>query len=398
MTAAQQRIVVRTAGARTADGYQSLVEFTRKNSTPLIAYNLDVAVRQLERLRSAIPRAAPYYAVKAAPVPELIRRLAEEGCRFDVASETELNLVLAQGVSAAQCVYTNPVVTPGALRLGLEKGCRRYTIDSVEELEKYRGKGGQVELLLRLAVTNAFTEMDLSRKFGCAIGQVEPCLRRARELRLAIVGLSFHVGSRTTRPDAYLEAIATCAEVLRRHSDYGLRVLNIGGGFPVSASDDGGEESAFLRPISAALSRVPEGIEVLTEPGRYLAEPSGTLLVGVSGVAQKGGKVWYYLEDGCYGSFSGLVFDYATYAISVFGGPQPPQPSVLAGPTCDSFDILSENVLLPPLRVGDVVVVHQIGAYSFASATQFNGMPKAAVLALDDERDPLAAAFATNSP
>jgi len=203
----------------------------------------------------------------------------------------------------------------------------------------------------------------------------------ARSLGLRVAGLSFHVGSQSRRPDTKLRAIEACAALLEERLGLGLEapaMLDIGGGFPIDYLEPAQPIDEFCAPIRRALAGLPEGTRVIAEPGRFIVGPAGTLLTSVMGRAQRDGRWWYYLDDGLYGSFSGQLFDHARYPIEPLrAGSGEREHAVLAGPTCDSIDVIAEDIELPLLQAGDILVGRQMGAYTTASATDFNFFPRA---------------------
>jgi ornithine decarboxylase len=201
--------------------------------------------------------------------------------------------------------------------------------------------------------------------------------------------LSFHVGSQVADSSKYVEAIDACREVMRQVAERGLGqldVLDIGGGFPIPYGNPTEPIGRFCRPIRRELATLPPGVAVIAEPGRFIAGPAGTCVAAVVGRAQREGRWWYYLDDGLYGSFSGQLYDHAVYPIESLRTRGPRQPSVLAGPTCDSIDVIREDIPLPELAIGDFVAGRMMGAYTTASATDFNYIPRAKIVALNEDR------------
>jgi ornithine decarboxylase len=241
-----------------------------------------------------------------------------------------------------------------------------------------------------VAFRSADAVVDLSRKFGCRPESVPELLALASELRIRVAGLSFHAGSQAATPRMHVEAIDVCRELMSapaalRHD---FSVLDIGGGFPVDYSTGPETRSIeeFCAPIRRALDSIDPKFRIIGEPGRYIAAPSAISVSSVMGRAKRDGRWWYYLDDGLYGSYSGQVFDHAVYPIEPLAAAGPASPSVLAGPTCDSIDVIRENIDLPELKEGDLIVGRIMGAYTWATATEFNFFPKTTVLALDRGR------------
>jgi len=239
-------------------------------------------------------------------------------------------------------------------------------------------------LLLRVSFRNPTAVVDLSRKFGCEPAAVPALLELARSLGVSVRGLSFHVGSQVADPAKYVEAIGACAEIIdaaRAAGVANLDVLDIGGGFPIAYGGAMQPIREFCRPIRQALKQLPRGMRVIAEPGRFIAGPAGTAVATVVGRAQREGRWWYYLDDGMYGSYNGQLYDHARYPIDVPGRKGPAHPSVLAGPTCDSIDVVREDIPLPELQIGDLVVGRMMGAYTACSASDFNFIPRAKIVA-----------------
>jgi ornithine decarboxylase len=228
----------------------------------------------------------------------------------------------------------------------------------------------------------------LSRKFGCEPQAATDLLRLAAELRIKIDGFSFHVGSQAAGPAMFVEAIACCRELMPAAAQTGHApgILDIGGGFPVEYLQPCMPIEEFCAPIRAALKALPPTMRVIAEPGRYIAAPAAIAVASVMGRALRGDRWWYYLDDGLYGSFSGQVYDHARYPMEALVPAGKTYPSVLAGPTCDSIDVINEHLELPKLDAGDLIVSRAMGAYTLASASEFNFFPRATILALDRGR------------
>jgi ornithine decarboxylase len=207
----------------------------------------------------------------------------------------------------------------------------------------------------------------------------------ATELRIKIDGLSFHTGSQNANPAMIVKAIDVCRDLLQSAAEAGHvpRILDIGGGFPVDYLQPAMPIEEFCTPINAALKKLPDGIRLIGEPGRYISAPSAIAVASVMGRALRDGHWWYYLDDGLYGSYSGQMYDHSIFPVEALQPGGETFPSVLAGPTCDSIDVIREKIQLPKLAIGDLVIGRAMGAYTWASASEFNFFPKATVLALD---------------
>ncbi|HEX4242655.1 MAG TPA: type III PLP-dependent enzyme [Steroidobacteraceae bacterium] len=357
--------------------------------SPLFLIDAERVRRQYRRLAAALPGVDLHYALKPLPHPAVIETLQAEGAFFDLATTGEVELVRRLKVAPKRCIHTHPIKRESDIRSALSFGVDRFVVDNPDELRKFVKYRARCSLLIRVSFSSPDARCDLSRKFGCEPEAVAGLLRLASELRVRIQGLSFHVGSQAAGPAMFVEAIERCLALLAaaRSEGHPADVLDIGGGFPVDYREPAMPIEEFAVPIRAALEALPAGTRVIAEPGRYIAAPAVAAVSSVMGRAERGGRWWYYLDDGLYGSYSGQMYDHTVYPLEVLapaGGKT--YPSVLAGPTCDSIDVINDHIELPKLDVGDLVVGHVMGAYTWASATDFNFFPRATVLALDRGR------------
>ena len=367
-----------------------LRNLAQSHGTPLLLVDGQQIKRQYAAIIAALPYVRMHYAIKALPEASVINALHQLGCGFDVATSGEIKLLESCGVTADHCIHTHPIKKTSEIQKALDFGCRVFVVDNVVELEKFLPYRDQVELMVRINFRNQDAVVDLSRKFGCQLERLPMLMERAESLGITINGLSFHVGSQVPSPSAHVSAIETSIEIMHSIADIEWKRLDIGGGFPIGYTGPVLQIEDFCRPIAAALKAVPPHIEVLAEPGRFIAGPSMLGLFSIVGKAHRGARTWYYLDDGVYGTFSGQIYDHAKYPVmplQVVEVDACLQPSVLAGPTCDSIDVIDEDIELPELETGDVMVATQMGAYSLASATEFNLYPKSTVLWCSDLQD-----------
>lgn len=367
----------------------------REHGTPLLVLDVARLQLQVQRLQAALPGVGLYYAVKACVEMPVLAALQGLDVGFDVASRGELEQLRTCGVAPQRIIHTHPIKTRAEICAALRQGCTTFVVDNVTEIDKFVEFRSRVGLLLRLAVKNPDAVVNLSHKFGCDVADAPGLLMHAQRHGIHIKGLSFHVGSQTRSSQPYVQAIAACQQLIEDSRSQGqpLRMLDIGGGFPIDYQNSGDSETqdmaAFCQPIRAALLSLPESIEVIAEPGRYIVAPAISALSEVVGVSQRGGQPWYYLNDGVYGSFSGQVYDQAQYPIRALGqAGAVTVPSTLAGPTCDSIDVLVEQWPLPELQVGDVLLAEHMGAYTSASASGFNGLEKAKMVVVNEPECP----------
>ena len=364
---------------------QRIRALTKLHGTPLMVMDRRRLAGACQRLRRLLPRVGIFYAVKANPHPDVVKTFRDLGCGFDVASEGELRHVLAQGVRPERIIFANTVKRPAALAFACRRGVSLMTFDSEPELYKIAKHAPGARVLARLKVSNLGSIVELSLKFGADVEQVVPMLAKARTLGLKPEGVAFHVGSQCTNFENYQRALEVSAQVMREALAAGLpfRVLDIGGGFPIRHfRTDTLSVETFAPKLRRELDRLfPREVQVIAEPGRALAGPAGMLITRVVGRSIRNNKNYYYLDDGVYGDFSGIVFDHCKYEFRTLVKTQK-FASILGGPTCDSFDTIALNADIPELDVGGVVYVPNIGAYSCASARDFNGIPPAKVIVI----------------
>lgn len=364
-----------------------------RHGTPLLVLDCDRIRAQYDRLVQALPGVTHHYAIKALPNEDVVRTLAERGASFDLATNGEVEMVERLGVDARRTIHTHPIKRDGDIRRALRYGCTTFVADNVDELAKLVPYRHRVAVLIRVSFRNADSRVDLSRKFGCHVDELGTLLAEADLCGLHVKGLSFHVGSQAASGRAHAEAISRCAPffaVQRMGSAARLSVLDIGGGFPANYDGSTEDIDTFCAPIREALAGLPEHVRVLSEPGRFIAAPAMTSISSVVGRARRDGVIWYYLDDGVYGSFSGQIFDHTDYPlVAVARDPmrdpfaEPAEPAVLAGPTCDSIDVVSERAEVGRLELGDLIVAPMMGAYTAASATTFNSLPRTPVITLN---------------
>jgi ornithine decarboxylase len=367
---------------------ESIKHLVARYGSPLFVIDADRVRRQYRRLAAALPGVDIHYALKPLPHASVINTLNAEGAYFDLATNGEVELVRRLKIAPARCIHTHPIKRDSDIRTALSFGVNRFVIDNPDELRKFVKFRNRCSLLIRVSFRSPEARSDLSRKFGGEPQAIPDLMRLAAELRIKIDGLSFHVGSQASGPAMFVEAIARCGELLQVAAQWGHtpQILDIGGGFPVDYLQRCLPIEEFCAPIRTALQGLPPGLRVIAEPGRYIAAPSALAVAAVMGRALRGERWWYYLDDGLYGSYSGQVYDHAAYPLEALVAPGKTYPSVLAGPTCDSIDVVNEHLELPKLDVGDLIVGREMGAYTWASASDFNFFPRATVLALDRGR------------
>jgi ornithine decarboxylase len=378
---------------------ESIEHLVSRFGSPLFLIDAERVRAQYRSLTAALPGVALYYAIKSLPHPAIVAVLKQEGACFDLATNGEVQLVRRLGVAPDRCIHTHPIKRDCDIRTALNFGVTHFVVDNEDELRKFVRYRNRARLLIRLAFRSDAV-VDLSRKFGCEPESLADLLALAAELRISVVGLSFHAGSQAANPQMHVRAIEVCADLMRRAREgdgdrrggarcgHDLSLLDIGGGFPTDYLQGPTPMpiEEFCAPIRGALQSLGGAVRIIAEPGRYLSAPCAVTVASVMGRAQRDGRWWYYLDDGVYGSYSGQMYDHATYPIEALTAHGPTYPSVLAGPTCDSIDVIREHIDLPKLEQGDLVVGRVMGAYTWASASEFNFFPRPTVLALDRGR------------
>src|ERR1700754_3768796 len=355
--------------------------------SPLLVVDCEQVRRQYHALKAALPGVDLHYALKPLPHAAVVACLRDEGAFFDLATTGEVELVKAQGIAADRCIHTHPIKRDSDIRDALRYGVTTFVADNPDEIKKFVRYRKRAELLLRVSFRSPDAVVDLSRKFGCEPGAVLGMIELARRLGIRVRGLSFHVGSQATEPTKYVEAIRACNNLIAEALLAGLPsldILDIGGGYPVLSHDAVTPIDEFCAPIRAELAKIPSHVRVIAEPGRFIAAPAAIAVSSVMGKAKRDGRWWYYLDDGVYGSYSGQMFDHAKYPVTALREGGELHESVLAGPTCDSIDVIDENIMLPELEVGDLVVGRMMGAYTWASATDFNFFKRAKVVVMNE--------------
>ena len=367
---------------------ESVRHLVARYGSPLFLIDAGRVRAQYERLAAALPGVDLFYAIKSLPHAGLVGTLRDAGACFDLATNGEVELVRRLGIDPGRCIHTHPIKRDADIRTALSFGVKQFVIDNPDELRKFVKFRRRVSLLIRVSFRSADAVADLSRKFGCDPQAALELTALAAQLGIEVEGFSFHAGSQAGGPDRHVEAINVCRELMRgaRQQGHALRTLDIGGGFPVDYLRPAMPIEDFCAPIRSALAGFDFPVRIIAEPGRYISAPAAISVASVMGRALRDGRWWYYLDDGVYGSYSGRMFDHAVYPIEALVPPGPMLPSVLAGPTCDSIDVIDDALELPKLDVGDLIVGRAMGAYTWASASEFNFFPRATVLALDRGR------------
>jgi len=379
------------------DMNEKIHELAQKHGTPLFIIDHDVIRENYRAFKKHLPRVQAYYAVKANSDPEIVKTLFNEGASFDVASYNEFMQIYEYIKNFEErdkdfyiwdrIIFSNTIKDRDTLRK-----IRRYkplvTYDNKDELHKIKENCDTAGLVLRLKVPDTGSQVEMSSKFGAEPGDAYDLLKEAFDLGLVVEGLSFHVGSQCTNFDNYAAALQITSEIFHdaRKKGYNLKIVDIGGGFPVPYDQRVPKFEKLAEVIDSECARLfPENIEIIAEPGRFMVATSAVLVSEIIGKARRDGKVFYYINDGVYHTFSGVVYD---HWIPNFQSEKLGRKEICAvvGPTCDSFDKISLSEQLPgDLQIGDYLFTENIGAYSIVSSTKFNGFDGATTLHLNNQ-------------
>ena len=374
---------------------KQLQSLAKKHGTPVVVIDHDAIRKNYAAFRKHLPKVQCYFAVKANAEPAIIRTLYDAGASFDVASMPEFMMVYEnikllpaqqqQDFIWDKIIYANPI-KPKETLLALDQYKPLVTYDNAAELKKIKQYAPHAGLVLRLGVANTGSQCELSNKFGCQPGEAVDLILEAFKLGLVVEGLSFHVGSQCTNFQNFVQALNAAAAVMKESRERGheIKILDMGGGFPAAYNKHVKPFRELARVINAEIDRLfDKHIQILAEPGRFLVATAATSVARVIGKAVRDGKSCYYIDDSVYHTFSGIIFDHCQYHLKSFRQGKAEVAAVF-GQTCDGLDCISQSELLPELEIEDLVYSENIGAYSNASATWFNGFPPAKVIHVNE--------------
>ena len=370
-----------------------LQQLAETHGTPLFVIDHDEVRCNYATFKKYLPRVQAYYAVKANPEPAIVKTLYDAGASFDISSIAEF-LVVHENIKDMpekerhdwildNIIYANPIKANETLA-ELDPYKPLLTFDNLEEIKKIRQYAPNSRLVLRLRVSNAGAMVELSSKFGAEPDEAVDMILEAEREGLSVKGLSFHVGSQTTDFENYVQAIDLAALIFREARERGyekMNLLDIGGGFPAPYDASVEPFSELAKRINAELDRLfPPEINIIAEPGRFIVATAGTSVSKIIGKAVRHGKLCYYIDDGVYHTFSGIIFDHCRYRLGSFKE-GPTEICTVFGPTCDGLDVISMTEELPSgLERDEFLYSRNIGAYSGATSTWFNGFPPATIV------------------
>ncbi len=370
--------------------YDIINDFLEDNQSEKAFYLIDLGevTKLFANWTNLLPNLKPYYAVKCNPNPVLLDALASLGANFDCASENEIKTIIEITKDPTRIIFANPCKMSSQIRYARANDVDLMTFDCEEELYKIKLYHPYAKLVLRLAVDDSNSICKFNKKFGCRLFQVSDLLVIAKTLKLDVVGFSFHVGSGCSSANSFYDAISECKKACELANELKINIdlIDIGGGFP--GVDKSIKFSDIAQKINDGINDFfgkeieEKSIKFIAEPGRYFAERTHTLVLNVIGkkiMVEEGGdkNFVYYLNDGAYGSFNCIKNDYQSPVILPFNERDGKlYKSQIYGPSCDSIDVIGENVMLPDLAIGESVYIENFGAYTISASSNFNGIEK----------------------
>lgn len=370
------------------DDYDIVNQFLEKKQgdESFIIIDLGEIIRQYNKWKRLLPRVTPFYAVKCNPDPIIIGLLNKLGCSFDTASKNEILKVIESGVSPENIVFANPCKPVDFIKFARSNDVDLLVIDSSYELYKIKLYHPEANILIRIQTDDSKSRCKFNSKFGVSLDEVEGIIVISKQLGINIKGVSFHVGSGCEDATVFRTALSDCKQVIElgKKHDITMDLIDIGGGFP-GIDDTKVSFESMAEVINNSIDELygeDTPIKIIAEPGRYFVTSSHTLVVSVINKKELTDKETgnkknvYYISDGVYGTFSGVVYDYAKFELLPFNERnEKTYSSIVWGPSCDSMDRVSQECALPNLAIGESIIIKNIGAYSIASATEFNGFP-----------------------
>lgn len=419
------------------EALKEIYEKCKTSQHPFFAKDMGAVCRQSDRWKDNLPDIRPFYAVKCNPDPVILNTLAKNGVGFDCATSAEIETALSTGVSPDDIIFANPVKNHADIAVARSRGVKKMTFDNESEIYKIQSIFPEASLVLRLLPDDSGSVMRFGSKFGASEEVVPHLLSLAHSLGMNVIGVSFHIGSGCYNPTKYDDALLMCRRVFDKTLELGLppmHFLDIGGGFPGKALGKETKDDLPFETFASVIRNAQEKyfplhefphLQKIGEPGRYFASHCGVLFTQVTGrrvePKTKSGdkKVLYYINDGVYGSFNCIMYDYYnpvpvpvseliesepvrelehTRTFAAFHTVMQPQAAMRSaatcfstqvptnktlgtffGPTCDSLDKICQDFPVSELQVGDWVAFEDMGAYTSAAASRFNGVPLADV-------------------
>jgi ornithine decarboxylase len=341
---------------------------------PYILMDKEVVREKVSLIGKHIRNSKVFYAVKANPDREVLHLLNSFGMGFEIASEGELAMLASLGVEPERIITSNPIKTLKFLEQAVSYGIKYYAYDSLAEVEKLSRYAPGCNVYVRLSVPNEGSEWPLSKKFGVELDEAGALLMSAKERGINPVGITFHVGSQCNNVYNWNTAIEKAKDLWELAEQNGIRftMLNIGGGYPIHYTKNVVDIETIERQIDRAITKkFPKDVEIFVEPGRAVVGDAGIFVATVIGKARRGDENWLYIDVGVFNglmeSIGGIKYVY------IVGSRNEPERWTIAGPSCDSFDVIDRGVLLPEPEIGNRILILSSGAYTVSYASEFNG-------------------------
>jgi ornithine decarboxylase len=384
---------------------KQLQELAAKHGTPLLVVDHEKLRQNYLEIKEKLPTVQAYFAVKSNSDPDIIKTMYDMGASFDVASFQEFmkvynNIKHLPEKERQQYIWDNIIyantIKPASILRKLNVYKPLVTFDNIEELKKIKKNAPDVRLVLRISVPNTGSMVELSSKFGAHPGEAVDLMAEAIGMGLDVEGISFHVGSQCNNFENYAQALMLSSSIFKeaklRGLDIGfvdkdgkkMKILDIGGGFPVKYTPDVKSFPMLARKINSEIKRMFNGdVDVIAEPGRFMVANTCTLITKIIGKMIRDGKTCYYLDDGVYNTFSGQIYDHQNYPLHSFKDGEN-KVCTTFGPTCDAFDTISLADELPEdLEIDDLLYAENIGAYTTASSSFFNGFKPTKIVSIN---------------
>ncbi len=379
------------------DRFRQIMDFARDLPTPVLVMDTDLVSNKYDELSNSFPIADIYYAVKANPMPEILKLLIDKGSNFDLASRYELDLMLSLGASPQKMSFGNTIKKKSDVAYFYEKGVRLFVTDSETDLANIAEVAPGARVFFRLLTEGTGADWPLSRKFGAHPDIVFSLILQAQELGLKPYGLSFHVGSQQRDIGQWDDAIAKCKYLFDAAAEVGLELemINLGGGFPASYVDPTFSVQEYAQEITRFIQEdfgdnMPH---LILEPGRSLVADAGLIVAEVVNISRKSKNnmyQWVFLDIGKFGGLIETIDESIKFPI-YFEREGMADEIILAGPSCDSMDILYENFkyyMPDSTQIGDRIYIFTSGAYTRSySSVCFNGFPPLNAVVFDKEEN-----------
>ncbi len=354
---------------------QKIKRLAETRQTPFLVIDKGAIHEKCRSIRESLPEARIFYAIKANANSRIIGLFHAEGCGFEISSGQELKLVLQAGASPSNIISSNPIKSVSFIKAAHKAGINHFVFDSIDEIRKLAEFAPASNVYVRLAVSNEESEWPLSRKFGVETDQAIQLLIEAAKTSLIPFGITFHVGSQCISKKAWVDAIKKCAQVWQQVKASGikLKMVNIGGGLPIQHTKPVPHVADLAITIRDTIKQeIPDKVEIFAEPGRFMIGEAGVMVSTVVAKARRNDENWLYLDVGVFNGFMETLGGIKYSMTTDRDGPL--QRWVLAGPSCDSMDIISNNAELPEPEVGDRIYISPAGAYTIDYASRFNGI------------------------